>query len=204
MLLGISADIWLYGVCLVVGILLSVPSAVGRSARVGRAPQSARAGTIRAPRAPRTGRAGHAQPISARPALPRYSLLNPIALSAFLGGFGAAGLMLRGAEIASLLSLILALGAGLLLSAAIFRLFVRYVLAAEGSSPSAREAAVGKIAGRNTAGVGLAVASYRHEWSRNDDPHLHVHNVIINATPVPLVDADGHPCLLYTSPSPRD
>ncbi len=169
MLLGISADIWLYGVCLVVGILLSVPSAVGRSARVGRAPQSARAGTIRAPRAPRTGRAGHAQPISARPALPRYSLLNPIALSAFLGGFGAAGLMLRGAEIASLLSLILALGAGLLLSAAIFRLFVRYVLAAEGSSPSAREAAVGKIASVSTAipAVGLGSVTYVADGRRH-------------------------------------
>src|SRR5215213_8338972 len=119
MLLGIPADIWLYGVCLVIGILLSLPSAVGRTARagrapqvarvgrVGRAPQAARAGTLRAPRSARASQTSHTHHLSARPALPRYSLLNPVALATFLGGFGAVGLMVRGAGISGWLSLIL-------------------------------------------------------------------------------------------------
>jgi len=58
-----------------------------------------------------------------------------------------------------------------------------------------QHAAVGTVAGRNRLGMGLAAACYRHEVSRADEPHLHVHNVIVNAVPVPLLDADGQPQL---------
>lgn len=164
MLFGFAADIWLYGVCLVVGIGLSLPSAVGRTARVGRAPRVSRIG--------RSGRVAKAHHTATRPALPRYSLLNPIALAAFLGGFGAVGLMSRGAGATSWLALGGALSGGLLLSAALFRLFVRYVLAAEGSSPSAREAAIGKIASVSTAipAVGLGSITYVANGRRHTVP----------------------------------
>jgi len=117
-------------------------------------------------------KAGKAQSVSARPALPRYSLLNPIALAAFLGGFGAVGLMVRGAGATSWLALGSALSGGLLLSAALFRVFVRYVLAAEGSSPSAREAAIGKIASVSTAipAVGLGSITYVANGRRHTVP----------------------------------
>ncbi len=58
-----------------------------------------------------------------------------------------------------------------------------------------RHAAVGTVGGRNRPGLGLAAASYRHEVSRADEAHLHVHNVIVNAVAVPLVDGDGRPVL---------
>jgi hypothetical protein len=165
MLLGLSADIWLYGVCLAIGILLSLPSAVGRTARAGHLPHAARPGHLPAVRhghASHASHASHTHHISARPALPRYSLLNPVALATFLGGFGAVGLIGRGAGAARWLAMVLALSAGLLISAALFRLFVRYVLAAEGSSPSAREEAIGKIASVSTIipAVGLGSITY--------------------------------------------
>ncbi len=167
MLLGFPADIWLYGVCLIAGILLSMPGAVGRTARAGRIPHAARPGRVPAPQPgrghmARPGNVSHTPRLLARPALPRYSLLNPIALSSFLGSFGAVGLILRGTGLATWLALLLALGAGLLISAGLFRLFVRYVLAAEGSSPSAREAAIGKLATVSTSipAVGLGSITY--------------------------------------------
>ena len=58
-----------------------------------------------------------------------------------------------------------------------------------------RHAAVGTVAGRNRPGLGLAVASYRHEISRAEEAHLHDHNVIVNAVPVPLLDPAGQPVL---------
>jgi hypothetical protein len=51
------------------------------------------------------------------------------------------------------------------------------------------------VGGRNRPGLGLAAASYRHEVSRADEAHLHVHNVIVNAVAVPVLDADGRPVL---------
>lgn len=56
-----------------------------------------------------------------------------------------------------------------------------------------RYAAQGMVDGRNRPGVGLAAASYRHEVSRADEAHLHIHNVIANAIAVPLLDDDGRP-----------
>jgi conjugative relaxase-like TrwC/TraI family protein len=56
-----------------------------------------------------------------------------------------------------------------------------------------RYAAVGTVGGKNRPGVGLAAASYRHEISRAEEAHLHVHNIIVNAIPIPLRDEDGHP-----------
>jgi conjugative relaxase-like TrwC/TraI family protein len=54
-----------------------------------------------------------------------------------------------------------------------------------------RYGTVGTVGGRNRPGLGLAAASYRHDVSRAAEAHLHVHNVIVNAVAVPLVDADG-------------
>jgi conjugative relaxase-like TrwC/TraI family protein len=58
-----------------------------------------------------------------------------------------------------------------------------------------RHAAVGTVGGWNRPGLGLAAVSYRHEVSRADEAHLHVHNVIVNAVLVPVVDEDGQPVL---------
>jgi len=58
-----------------------------------------------------------------------------------------------------------------------------------------RHAAVGTVGGRNRTSLGLAVASYTHEVSRADEAHLHVHNIIANATPVPAIDDAGQPVL---------
>lgn len=54
---------------------------------------------------------------------------------------------------------------------------------------------VGTVQGRNRPGLGLAAASYQHEISRSEEAHLHLHNVVANAVPVPLVDENGHPVL---------
>jgi membrane protein implicated in regulation of membrane protease activity len=155
MLFGLAADIWLYGVSLVIGILLSLPSALGRGARAHHAPRlhhgprlhHSGAGAHRGHGGGAIQRHAHQAPSAGhRPALPRYSPLNPIALSAFLGGFGALGLIGRGAGVSLGWSLLLAVLAGLALSIAVFRLFVRYVLAAEGSSALAADVAVGRLA----------------------------------------------------------
>jgi conjugative relaxase-like TrwC/TraI family protein len=58
-----------------------------------------------------------------------------------------------------------------------------------------RHGAVGTVDGANRPGLGLAAASYRHDVSRADEAHLHVHNVIVNAVAVPVLDADGRPVL---------
>uniref|UniRef100_UPI0021C0AEAA MobF family relaxase n=1 Tax=Frankia gtarii TaxID=2950102 RepID=UPI0021C0AEAA len=56
-----------------------------------------------------------------------------------------------------------------------------------------RYAVQGMVDGRNRPGLGLAAASYRHEVSRADEAHLHIHNIIANALAIPLLDDDGHP-----------
>lgn len=56
-----------------------------------------------------------------------------------------------------------------------------------------RYAVQGMVDGRNRPGLGLAAASYRHEVSRADEAHLHIHNIIANAVALPLLDDDGHP-----------
>ncbi|WP_045880360.1 MobF family relaxase [Pseudofrankia sp. DC12] len=48
-----------------------------------------------------------------------------------------------------------------------------------------RHAVFGMVGGENRRAVGLAVASYLHELSRNDEAHLHIHNIVINAVAVP-------------------
>jgi conjugative relaxase-like TrwC/TraI family protein len=58
-----------------------------------------------------------------------------------------------------------------------------------------RHAAVGTLGGPNRTSLGLAIASYTHEVSRADEAHLHVHNIIANATPVPVIDDAGQPVL---------
>jgi conjugative relaxase-like TrwC/TraI family protein len=58
-----------------------------------------------------------------------------------------------------------------------------------------RHAAVGTVGGRTRHGAGLAAACYRHEVSRADEAHLHVHVLFANAVPIPLLDADGRPVL---------
>jgi len=47
-----------------------------------------------------------------------------------------------------------------------------------------RHAAFGLVAGRNQPSLGLAVASYLHDVSRNTDAHLHIHNIIANVVAV--------------------
>jgi conjugative relaxase-like TrwC/TraI family protein len=56
-----------------------------------------------------------------------------------------------------------------------------------------RHATFGTVGGKNRPGLGLAVASYRHELSRAEEPHLHDHNIIVNAVLVPLIANDGAP-----------
>ncbi len=150
---GISADLWLYGICLAAGLLLSLPSSVGRSAHGGHMPKLHHAG--HAPKlhhgAPSGHRVGHAQQHSAQAAhhgssLPAYSFLNPIAFAAFLGGFGATGLIGNGLGLSRWLALPLALGVGLALSLLLFRLFVRLILASEGGDAPALLSAVGQLA----------------------------------------------------------
>ncbi|OHV58747.1 MobF family relaxase [Pseudofrankia sp. BMG5.36] len=51
-------------------------------------------------------------------------------------------------------------------------------------------AAFGLVAGRNQPSLGLAVASYLHDVSRNTEAHLHIHNIIANLVTVP---ADQNP-----------
>lgn len=56
-----------------------------------------------------------------------------------------------------------------------------------------RYAAVGTVGGRNQLALGLAAACYRHEISRSEEAHLHVHNIVVNAVPVPVLDDHGRP-----------
>jgi conjugative relaxase-like TrwC/TraI family protein len=58
-----------------------------------------------------------------------------------------------------------------------------------------RHATFGTVGGKNRPGLGLAVASYRHEISRAEEPHLHDHNIIVNGVPVPLIEDDASPVL---------
>jgi len=55
-------------------------------------------------------------------------------------------------------------------------------------------AAVGLVEGHNRPGEGLAGVSFLHDLSRATEPHLHVHTVIANAVPIPLVnETTGQP-----------
>lgn len=58
-----------------------------------------------------------------------------------------------------------------------------------------QHAVVGTVGRRNQPGLGLAAASYRHEISRSEEAHLHVHTIIVNAVPIPLLDSSGRPVL---------
>jgi len=58
-------------------------------------------------------------------------------------------------------------------------------------------AAFGQVDATTRSAVGLAVASYLHEESRTGDPHLHIHNLIINALPVPVPTTDGEEVLAW-------
>ncbi|WP_238436166.1 MULTISPECIES: MobF family relaxase [unclassified Frankia] len=53
-----------------------------------------------------------------------------------------------------------------------------------------RHAAFGQVRGHNRRAVGLAVASYLHDVSRNDEAHLHIHNIVVNAVAVPADPPD--------------
>ncbi|WP_162137494.1 MULTISPECIES: MobF family relaxase [Frankia] len=56
-----------------------------------------------------------------------------------------------------------------------------------------RQAGVGLVDGHNRPGVGLAGVSFLHDISRAEEPHLHIHTVLANAVPIPLLDEDGEP-----------
>ena len=51
----------------------------------------------------------------------------------------------------------------------------------------------GMVDGRNRPGEGFGVASFVHDTSRANEAHLHLHNLIVNAVRVPLLDDDGRP-----------
>ena len=78
--------------------------------------------------------------------LPRYSVLNPVALLAFLGGFGAVGLIAHGAGTSVLVGLALAAVGGWAISWLVFRVFVRVVMAGQGGAAHHLSAMVGKLA----------------------------------------------------------
>ncbi len=141
MLWGIPADFVLYGVCLGLSLILAFLSAVSGSAFDVDVDVDGDVDTSFD-----SGRAGHGVNSSAGHGLPRYSLLNPVALLAFLGGFGAAGFISRGVGMGVWSALVVALVAGLLFSLLLFQIFVRVVLTSEGSVAPALEEAVGKLA----------------------------------------------------------
>ena len=51
----------------------------------------------------------------------------------------------------------------------------------------------GMVEGRNRPADGFGVVSFVHDTSRANEAHLHIHNLIVNAVPVSLRDADGRP-----------
>jgi conjugative relaxase-like TrwC/TraI family protein len=57
-----------------------------------------------------------------------------------------------------------------------------------------QHACYGMVDGRNRPAEGFAVASFVHDTSRADEAHLHLHNLIVNAVRVALLDDDGGPC----------
>lgn len=54
-------------------------------------------------------------------------------------------------------------------------------------------AAFGRLGERSRPGVGVAAVSYLHALSRAEEPHLHVHTIVVNALPIPLLDDLGRP-----------
>jgi len=58
-------------------------------------------------------------------------------------------------------------------------------------------AAFGQVEASTRSAVGFGVASYLHEESRTGDPHLHVHNLVINALPIPVTTDEGRDALAW-------
>lgn len=150
-----SIDLWFYGFCLVLGMVMSIPSAIGRTGHVGHghAPRlHAKAG--HAPRLhAKAGHATHGHHAGQHHASNAHtsqsqdvSFFNPIVFATFIGGLGAFGLILRGVGINRWLALGMAVVGGFGLAWLMFRVFIRVVLASEGGDAPEREIAVGKIA----------------------------------------------------------
>jgi hypothetical protein len=134
MLWGFPAQVWLYGVCLGLSLLLLVLSAlsgadfdidIDADFDIDGPDHGLAMGDV---------------------GLPRYSVLNPIALLAFLGGFGSVGLMAHGAGSLVGVGLALAAVGGWAISWIVFRLFVRVMLAGQGGAAHQLSSMVGKLA----------------------------------------------------------
>lgn len=168
---NIATDYLLYGVCLALSILLALLSAFG-----GDILDFDADGGMDTP-----GAAG----------LPRYSLFNPLAFLALLGGFGAAGLIARGLGAAAWLAFALALAGGTLVSIAVFYVFRSVVLAAQGSEAPPFDAAIGKL-GTITVAIpnnGLGVVTYVIGGQRLTLPARHAAATpVASGTEVVIVD----------------
>jgi len=153
MIWGIAADVLLYGVCLGLSLLLLVLSALSGAdfdfdLDIDAPDHGLAMGSV---------------------GLPRYSLFNPVALLAWLGGFGGAGLIAHGAGASLLLGLLLAALAGLAISIVVFRLFVRLVLAGQGGTAHRLESLVGTIGTLAVAipATGMGTVAYEIGGRRN-------------------------------------
>ncbi|HEY1012691.1 MAG TPA: hypothetical protein VGE07_08315 [Herpetosiphonaceae bacterium] len=152
MIFGMPADLVLYGAALGLSLLLGLTSALSGS-------DFDLDSEIGTDHGLSTGGAG----------LPAYSLLNPVALLSFLGGFGACGFIARGAGLGALTGLGLAALGGLLLSLLLHRLFVKLVLGAQGGAAHETEEAVGKLATVTVAipsSAGLGAVAYEADGRR--------------------------------------
>jgi membrane protein implicated in regulation of membrane protease activity len=179
---GLPADYLLYGVCLGLSLLMGVMSAMSGA-------DFDLDSDVGADHAASYGSAG----------VPRYSLFNPVAMLAFLGGFGAGGFIGRGAGLGTLPAFGLALAAGGLLSVALFTAFARLVLGSQGGEAHATEQAVGKLATVTTAipASGLGAVAYEADGRRqtisarpvNDQP-------LARGLEVVIVSFDHHVALV--------
>jgi hypothetical protein len=141
MLWGIPADYVLYGVSLGLSLLIILLSLITGAASDFSIDADLDAGVDSG--IDHGHHTGHAHGVQG---LPRYTLFNPIALLAFLGGFGATGFIARGLGISVWTALFLAGAGGLLFSIVFFQLFTRVALGSEGSAAPELEAAIGKLA----------------------------------------------------------
>ncbi|HEY1012692.1 MAG TPA: hypothetical protein VGE07_08320, partial [Herpetosiphonaceae bacterium] len=150
-----------------------------------------------APRGSRMGRAGGAE---AAPALelPRYSIFHPIALPGFLGGFGAFGFIGRGLGLDGLGAPLLGLAGGLLLSLAIFKLFVRLILGSEGGDAPAVESAVGALATVTTSipAGGLGAVAYEAAGRRQTVPARAEAGPLARGSEVVILEVRQHVALV--------